>query len=49
MVLTKTTNNLFSYETKILIDRIEDKLKCEKSRYLEIKTQRKILGKLIRI
>ena len=30
MVITKTTNNFFSYKTKILIDMIVDKLKCEK-------------------
>ena len=29
-MITKTTNNFFSHKTKILIDRIRDKLKCEK-------------------
>ena len=47
-MITKTTNNFFSYKTKILIDRIVDKLKCEKTKSLEIKNTKKILGKTSR-
>ena len=40
-----TTNNFFSHKTMILIDRIEDKLKCEKTKGMENKYSKKILGK----
>ena len=44
-----TINQFFSHKTNILIDRIVDKLKCEKTKSLEIKNTKKILGKTSRI